>query len=152
MFSHKKNFFPYSHPLTFNSTMKNRDTSTKAAAAAVATASNSDGETIEKLKKTESDDENAAMEKSKPNETQAENAEENISADKSAEDVNVDKDAAPAAAAADETDAKKTGNGKKLPSDKMSLPRKFIRLTCVHCRTKSVKFQVIFGLKLKITK
>lgn len=120
--------------------MKKRDT-VKAAAGA----SNSDGETKEEnTEKAEIGDETVAPENIKATDSQPENAditEENGTADKSTEDVNDNEKEAPA----DDADtAKKTTNGKKSSSDKRSSPRKFIRLTCVHCRTKSVKFQVIF--------
>lgn len=125
---------------TFDSTMKKRDT-VKAAAGA----SNSDGETKEEnTEKAENGDETVASEISKATDSQPENAdvaEENGTADKSTEDVNDDEIEAPADDA--DTTAKKTTNGKKSSSDKRSSPRKFIRLTCVHCRTKSVKFQVL---------
>lgn len=116
--------------------MKKRETATVAAGA-----SNSDGETNEKTEKNENGDENVASEKIKATEPSAENADnagENGTADKSTEDVNdADKDVT-----ADDADAKKTTNGKKSLADKKSSPRKFIRLTCPHCRAKSVKFQV----------
>lgn len=124
---------------TFDSTMKKRDT-----VKATADASNSDGETKENTEKTENGDETIAPEDSKATDSQPENAdiaEENGTADKSTEDVN---DEEKEATADDGEAAKKPTNGKKSSSEKRSSPRKFIRLTCVHCRTKSVKFQVNF--------
>lgn len=107
-------------------------------------ASNSDDETKEETEDKENGDESAAPEKSKANDSQAENAEgveENGTADKSIEETN-DGDKETTAATVDE---KKTTNGsKKPPIEKKNLPRRFIRLTCVHCRAKCVKFQVNF--------
>lgn len=124
--------------------MKKRET---VKAAAAATASNSDEETNEKAEKNENGDENASPEKSKATDSQAENAEnvdKNGTADKPAEEgQDDDKEAG-----ADNGDAKKaTINGKKVSSDKKTSPRKFIRLTCVHCRTKSVTFEVKFWIR-----
>lgn len=150
LFSHTKTnctlFLAYSLTSTFDSTMKRRET------AKVATgASNSDGDTNEKTEKNENGDENAAPEKSKTTESSAENAEnaeENGTVDKSTEDVN-DADKVNDATTADDADAKKTTNGKKSLADKKSSQRKFIRLTCPHCRAKSVKFQVKLKKKIK---
>lgn len=118
--------------------MKKRETVKTAASG-----SNSDGETNEKSEKNENGDENAAPEKSKTTDAQAENAanaEENGMVDKPAEGVNDGvKDAAVV-----ETDKKKTTNGRKSPGGITTYSRKFIRLTCVHCRTNCVKFQVNF--------
>lgn len=139
---HTKNipFFPYSPHSTFDSTMKKRET----VKAAAATASNSDDETNENAEKNENGDENASPEKSKATDSQAENAENidtNGTADKPAEDGHDDDKEA----AANDVDKKKAKiNGKKAASDKKGSPRKFIRLTCVHCRTKAVTFEVKF--------
>lgn len=142
-----KHKIPFSriHPQsTIDSTMKKRDT-----AKAADDASDSDGEeTKEKSENAENGDESADPDEKKATDSQAEeadNADENGTADKSTEDVNDDdKDDK----AADEADVKKKTNGKKTSSDKKGSPRKFIRLTCVHCGTKSVTFQVNFEPQL----
>lgn len=128
---------------TFDSTMKKRDT-----VKAAAVASNSDGETKDNAEKTENGDETVAPENSKATEysdkigNEENSIEDVIDEENSTEAVN---DEEKDATADDSEAAKKTTNGKKSSSDKRSSPRKFIRLTCVHCRTKSVKFQVNFS-------